>query len=157
MVNLHTCSGELTCGSCEQPHPGRQTCVGLLVPTHTTFCGTNHTSWITIYTYASPTGSICKTYWNNKVLVMDVTRSFTPPRVRIWPNPSPLCGSPLRTNPNQEQSATQVVKFKDVMMHHQFSRFIHSTVHYYLLILIATNFCNNAANKWYSCIDPEIV
>ena len=27
--------------SCKQPHPGSQTRVGLLVPTHTIFCGTN--------------------------------------------------------------------------------------------------------------------
>ena len=31
----------LICGSCKQNHPGSQTYVGILVPTHIIFCGTN--------------------------------------------------------------------------------------------------------------------
>jgi len=51
MANLHTCSSGLIVkrGSCKQSHPGSQNYVGLLVPTHIIFCGTNREGRITIY------------------------------------------------------------------------------------------------------------
>lgn len=60
-----------------------------------------------IYTEASPTKDICKTYWNNETNSTSLWMSnmfFTPPPsaiVRIWNNPSPtLYRRPLWTTPN---------------------------------------------------------
>ena len=46
-ANLHTRSGWLIFWSGKQLHHGSQTYVGLSVPTHFIFCGTNRTRWIT--------------------------------------------------------------------------------------------------------------
>src|SRR6218665_3922378 len=75
--------------SCKQPHSGSLTLNPIII-----LCGTNCTRWITIYTSASPTERIHKTYWNNKkVLALRMsTRSFTP---HLSTSLSRLCGRPL--------------------------------------------------------------
>jgi len=74
-ANLHTRSGGLIRVSYKQPRPGSQT-----------YMAQDCTTWITIYTKASPIESVHKTYWNNTKFssLQTSTRSFAPPQVSVF-------------------------------------------------------------------------